>query len=210
MAAGPFVAFRYARLNAQQHFYILPAVRQLRLLRGRDGDGTEPGTLLLPTPLGLTLSAALAGLPPLHLAFARASPACPGVCELPFRPALLDRSPSSDYDDFGLPARELPMFCFPHGVRLVRAAGSDAPLPTVSSFVFTSASGAHIYVACLTFWEAAPPALLRQLEAKLASLQAWLPAAQRPKSSEPKLPRSRSPRRRRERQAARAAPGRKI
>ena len=41
----------------------------------------------------------------------------------------------------------VPMFCFPHGMRLIRADRFSQPWPSASSFVFTESTG-----ECVRVW----------------------------------------------------------
>lgn len=45
------------------------------------------------------------------------------------------------------------MFIFPHGLRLKYSAQKRFPVPVYFTFVFTDEKGAHIYAACLKFYE---------------------------------------------------------
>jgi hypothetical protein len=61
-----------------------------------------------------------------------------------------------DHEDFPLPVNELPMFAFPHDLRLKFSSTIRFPLPVFFTFVFTDARGLHMYAACLRFYEVVP------------------------------------------------------
>ena len=61
-----------------------------------------------------------------------------------------------DQSDFPLPVIELPMFAFPHDLRLSYSTRIRFPLPVFFSFVFTNSKGMHRYAACLRFYEIVP------------------------------------------------------
>lgn len=45
------------------------------------------------------------------------------------------------------------MFIFPHGLQLKYSTKKRFPIPVYFTFVFTDEKGAHIYTACLKFYE---------------------------------------------------------
>jgi hypothetical protein len=53
-----------------------------------------------------------------------------------------------------LPVIELPVFVFPHGLKIKKSPKLDFPLPDFFTFVFTDVKGKHLYTACLRFYEA--------------------------------------------------------
>lgn len=61
-----------------------------------------------------------------------------------------------DQHEFPLPVVELPMFAFPHDLRLSYSSTIRFPLPVFFSFVFTNSKGMHRYAACLRFYEIVP------------------------------------------------------
>jgi hypothetical protein len=79
-----------------------------------------------------------------------------GLCDLPFEAFTLDRYPMQDHPDFPLPATELPVFVFPHSLKLKYQSKSNFPLPNFFTFVFTDVKGRHLYTACLRFHELIP------------------------------------------------------
>jgi len=87
-----------------------------------------------------------------------------GLCDVPYEAFTVDRYPKTDYPDFGLPMNELPMFVFPHGLRLLRRKHTDAPMPSFYPFVFTGLTGERIHVVCLTFYEELDEGVVRKLE----------------------------------------------
>ena len=48
---------------------------------------------------------------------------------------------------------ELPLFCYPHGLKLRYASQFNAPMPSYYCFVFTDVAGRRNHVACLCFYE---------------------------------------------------------
>ena len=55
-----------------------------------------------------------------------------------------------------MPVFELPLFAFPHDLRLSYSSTIRFPLPVFFTFVFTDAKGVHMYAACLRFYEIVP------------------------------------------------------
>ena len=77
-----------------------------------------------------------------------------GLCDLQYESATLDRYPAKDpHKGLALPAQELPLFAFPHDLRLEYSNLNRFPLPVFFTFVFTDAFGGHLYAACLRFYE---------------------------------------------------------
>ena len=62
------------------------------------------------------------------------------------------------------------MFCFPHGMRLIRADKFSQPSPSAFSFVFTESTGRHVHVACLVLYEPADEEALRALEQQYVAM----------------------------------------
>ena len=52
-----------------------------------------------------------------------------------------------------LPEAELATFIFPHGLSLKYSTMQRFPVPVYFTFVLTDEKGAHIYTACLKFYE---------------------------------------------------------
>ncbi len=48
------------------------------------------------------------------------------------------------------------MFAFPNDLRLTYSSLNRFPLPVFFTFVFTDQNGAHLYAACLRFYEIVP------------------------------------------------------
>jgi hypothetical protein len=84
----------------------------------------------------------------LYLGFTRSNTQG-GVCSTPLAASTLSRFPPADYDDFPLPSRELPLFCFPRGYYLQYSSCTDSPATETFSFVLTSSSGGRVHVSCL-------------------------------------------------------------
>ncbi len=76
-----------------------------------------------------------------------------GLTDLRYNSATLERYPENDNKDFPLPQNELPLFAFPHDLRLEFESSNRYPLPHFFTFVFTDADGKHMYAACLHFYE---------------------------------------------------------
>jgi len=89
-----------------------------------------------------------------------------GLCDVPYESFTVDRYPKQDHNDFSLPTNELPMFVFPHGLRLLRRKRTDAPMPSFFPFVFTGLSGERIHCVCLTFFEELSDGVVRKLEGR--------------------------------------------
>ena len=53
---------------------------------------------------------------------------------------------------------QVPMFCFPRGVRLKRSSKFSQPPPAAFSYLFTEEMGRRVYVSCLVFYEEVPTA----------------------------------------------------
>lgn len=83
-----------------------------------------------------------------------------GLCNISYEAATVDRYPQQDYKDMELPALELPVFVFPHGLQLLESKKDLYPLPVFFTFVFTDAKGDHYYAACLQFYELVSESIL--------------------------------------------------
>lgn len=79
-----------------------------------------------------------------------------GICDLRYESLTLDRYPSEDHKGISLPVKELPMFAFPHDLRLKYSQEGRFPMPIFFTFVFTDTMGDHVYAACLRFYEKVP------------------------------------------------------
>lgn len=86
-----------------------------------------------------------------RIAYRKCSPL--GICDLSYECVTLDRYPLADLPNNPLPTKELPLFAFPHEVKLVTAPASSYPLPDFFSMVFTGSKGDYLYCACLRFFE---------------------------------------------------------
>ncbi|XP_052281049.1 DENN domain-containing protein Crag-like [Dreissena polymorpha] len=75
---------------------------------------------------------------------------------LAYKPAVLDRYPREDYEDFPLP-ESVAMFCLPMGATVeCWSAKSQHPLPVYSTFVLTGIGWNKVYGAAITFYEEYP------------------------------------------------------
>jgi hypothetical protein len=104
-----------------------------------------------------------------------------GLTDLHFQTATIDRFPRLDHKEMALPTAELPMFAFPHQLSLTRGSISQFPLPVFFTFVFTDEKGAHLYVACLRFFESVDLDDARRILASIHSPDT-VSALQRPPS----------------------------
>jgi len=86
-----------------------------------------------------------------------------GICDLRYESVTLDRYPSEDHKGISLPMKELPMFAFPHDLRLKYSEEGRFPMPIFFTFVFTDTMGDHIYAACLRFYEKVPRAEIERI-----------------------------------------------
>ena len=87
----------------------------------------------------------------IHLAVHIGTPL--GICDLSYEYATIDRYPLKDQKNSELPVNELPMFGFPHGLKLHYGNRQRYPLPIFFTFVFTDYKGDHFYAECLRFYE---------------------------------------------------------
>jgi hypothetical protein len=55
---------------------------------------------------------------------------------------------------------ELPVFVFPHDLKLEYTQRFNFPIPNFFTFVFTDVKGRHLYAACLRFYEELPRELV--------------------------------------------------
>ena len=55
-----------------------------------------------------------------------------------------------------LPEVELPLFVFPHGLKLIESKEGFFPLPVFFTLIFTDPKGEQYYAACLQFYEVVP------------------------------------------------------
>lgn len=79
-----------------------------------------------------------------------------GLCDMRYEYNTLDRYPVQDHNGLELPVNELPMFTFPHDLRIKICSKHDFPLPDYFTFVFTDVQGRHLHAACLRFFEVVP------------------------------------------------------
>jgi hypothetical protein len=79
-----------------------------------------------------------------------------GLCDLRYECDTLDRYPQQDHCGLELPVQELPIFTFPHDLRIQECSRQDFPLPDFFTFVFTDVLGRHMHAACLRFYEVVP------------------------------------------------------
>jgi hypothetical protein len=86
-----------------------------------------------------------------------------GLTDLRYHSATLERYPEYDNVSFPLPQNELPLFAFPHDLRLEFESSNRYPLPHFFTFVFTDADGKHMYAACLHFYEKLLPEEVQQV-----------------------------------------------
>ena len=63
------------------------------------------------------------------------------LANVSFEAATIDRYPLVDHSALPLPALELPMFAFPHGLKLKYSTKNSFPIPIFFSFVFTNMKG---------------------------------------------------------------------
>ena len=103
-----------------------------------------------------------AGTDEVYLSYRRRRPM--GICDMAYRPHTLDRFPRKDHPGgMELTETELPLFAFPNGMHFKYRKMEDYPLPDFFSFVFTDATGGHLYAACLRFYEVADRAKVEEL-----------------------------------------------
>jgi len=105
-----------------------------------------------------------------------------GLCNLSYKATTIDRYPKTDYKNMELPEVELPLFVFPHGLRLLQCAPGVFPLPVFYTFLFTDAKGEPYYAACLQFYEAVEPAELAEVCAEI--FKSPLPQSEPPEGEE--------------------------
>ena len=91
-----------------------------------------------------------------------------GLLDMAFDPAISDRFPKTDHKDFQLP-EIMHHFCFPHGIRFVKAGEQEIPMPRWSMFVLTQGDGTRVYGACVTFYEVMTPQEIGLLEEQYVS-----------------------------------------
>ena len=66
-----------------------------------------------------------------------------------------------------LPVDELPMFAFPHDLRLLCVQSQSYPSPEIFTFVYTDARGHLLHAACLKFFEPVEESMLLHLMSRL-------------------------------------------
>ena len=66
---------------------------------------------------------------------------------------------------------ELPLFVFPHGLRLLESRDGFFPLPVFFTLIFTDPKGEQYYAACLQFYEVVPLAELMEVGKQVFHLQ---------------------------------------
>ena len=104
------------------------------------------------------------------------SPPC-GLCNISLKAYTIDRYPTQDSPNtYPLPTKELPLFVFPHGIKIACPSvlnqikfgvssdnSGQCPFPKFFSFNFTNSDGDFFYVACLRFYEKLPFDALKYL-----------------------------------------------
>lgn len=118
------------------------------------GETPPSDYIFIDKPLDTATLTTLRSVEKVHLIYHHQKPM--GICDLAFQPATLDRYPMKDHQQFPLPATELPIFVFPHYLKLKHRPRSNFPLPNFFTFVFTDVKGRHLYTACLRFYELLP------------------------------------------------------
>lgn len=94
-----------------------------------------------------------------------------GIADTPFSTSVIGRFPYANYKYLPLPEEELPMFCYPTGCRLHRAALCESPLPQYYGFCVKNEQGDSIYVSCVSFMEPLTRSKQEQLDALSDRLQ---------------------------------------
>ncbi|XP_064610092.1 C-myc promoter-binding protein-like isoform X2 [Liolophura sinensis] len=90
---------------------------------------------------------------------------------LAYKPAILNRYPLEDYENFPLP-ESVPMFCLPMGATIeCWSAKAQHPLPVFSTFILTGAAGEQVYGAAVTFYEEFPEERLTDLQMRHLGLK---------------------------------------
>jgi hypothetical protein len=149
------IAVKRASLTPQALIHGVPIIDDICLVNSSAGETPPDEYIYLDKPLDTaTLSQLRLSMEKIHLIY-RHRPAM-GLCDLPFEATTLDRYPMQDCREFSLPATELPVFVFPHSLKLKQKPKSNFPLPNFFTFVFTDVKGRHLYTACLRFYELIP------------------------------------------------------
>ncbi len=68
------------------------------------------------------------------------------LANIAFEAATIDRYPLVDHSALPLPALELPMFAFPHGLKFKYSTKNSFPIPIFFSFVFTNMKGMRSFL----------------------------------------------------------------
>ncbi|KAL4227448.1 DENN domain-containing protein 4B [Mactra antiquata] len=90
---------------------------------------------------------------------------------LAYKPAILDRYPKEDYDDFPLP-ESVAMFCLPMGASVeCWSAKAQHPYPIFSTFILTGIGWNKVYGAAITFYEEFPEDKLTDLQMRHLGLK---------------------------------------
>jgi hypothetical protein len=87
-----------------------------------------------------------------------------GFCDTSFTASVLDRFPQKDYRHLTFLQEELPLFCYPTGIKLIRRKYRDLETPECFSFIVKNERGEEIHVSVLSFEEPLPKEKLDQLE----------------------------------------------
>jgi len=87
-----------------------------------------------------------------------------GFCDISFAASVLDRFPDKDYKHLPFLQEELPLFCSPTGIRLLRRKYQDLATPECFGFVVKNERGDEIHVSALSFEESLTKAKIGQLQ----------------------------------------------
>ena len=87
-----------------------------------------------------------------------------GFCDTAFAASVLDRFPHKDYKHLPFLQEELPLFCYPTGIRLLRRKLRDLAKPECFGFVVKNERGDEIHVSALSFEEPLSNHKMEQLQ----------------------------------------------
>jgi hypothetical protein len=144
-----FLAVRRSPNNTLQLINGLPSIDQLNVVLEAERDDVPENVhftevISQPSPQPV---------PDFGVSIAYRPQPAVGIGNLSYECSTIDRYPRIDIKGSELPATELPMFGFPHGLHLHFGSRQRYPLPQFFTFVFTNIKGEHFYAECLRFYE---------------------------------------------------------
>lgn len=144
-----FLGVEYAPITSESLVHGHRLIDDIMIIGTPTSDESSPGYSVVDKNLNKNAKGSK-----LFLAYHHRGPM--GLCDLRYECDTLDRYPLRNHSGLELPVQELPIFTFPHDLRIQQCSRQDFPLPDFFTFVFTDVLGRHMHAACLRFYEVVP------------------------------------------------------